>query len=34
VTRQEALLAIDTLRQYEEQNNGDIKLLKLLRKRN
>jgi hypothetical protein len=33
VTRQEGLLAIDTLRQYEEQTNGDIELLKLLRKR-
>jgi hypothetical protein len=34
VTCQEALLALDTLRRYEEQNNnGDIQLLKLLHRR-
>lgn len=33
VTRQEAQVALNTLRQYEEQNHGDIQLLKLLRRR-
>ena len=33
VTSQEALLSLDTLRRYEEQNNGDLQLLKLLRRR-
>jgi hypothetical protein len=33
VSCQEALLALNTLRQYEEQNSGDLGLLRLLRSR-
>lgn len=33
VSIQEALIALDTLRQYEEQNNGDLGVLKTLRRR-
>ena len=32
VSLQEALLALNTLYQYEEQNSGDLEVLRLLRR--